>query len=433
MTVRIDVLATQTGPDSWLEMLVGLSRRPPAPGRPPSPYQISYRFRAGAAAPETHGTLGVVWVPVEPGSWTSVVVNPQADISALWPDIASADNSFSQLWLGATSRNGAPAGGYFDYLTFQRADVGNAVLGNQRDLMTGLRTKYPGIVQMQGLEVSYFSQHLNWYGGGPAVFDSSTWTKVKPHSKVDPYVLAAQQAGMIHNGGGLASLNHPFGTGFGTAASAATRHTVVAGLLAARPALDMIEVGYAARGADLRGHLDLWDTLLRNGLFLPGIGVSDDHQGEHGTWTRTKNRFATCAWTTGLDEMSLVTAIAGGRTYCRELGTTPTLDLSAAGGSVRMGEVLVDGTDPSIDLRILATGLPSAGAVRVVQGAVEFGSTALDPSSATTQMIPAGSFSSGEVTASLDNSRSSFARVEVIDEAGRCIAFSNPVWLLRPS
>jgi hypothetical protein len=431
LTARVDVMATQTGPDAWLEMLVTLSRRPPAAGRPPAPYQLSYRFWNGPAGRETRGLLGIVWLTVPSSAWTTLVLRPDVDVAALWPDIQSTDNSFSQMWLGATSRNGAPAGGYFDYLTFQRASVGAAALQEQRRLMSAFSGGYPRITQMQGLEVSYYGQHLNWYGGSPAIFDSSTWTKVKPHSKVAPYVLAGQQVDQIHAGGGLASLNHPFGTGAGTAATAATRHTVVSGLLAARPDLDLIEVGYAARGADLRGHLDLWDTLLRDGWLLPGNGVSDDHQGEHLTWTKTKNRFATCAWTTSTAEADLLSAVGAGRTYCRELGTTPTLDLSAGSGAAHMGQVLVDGADASVDLVIRATGIPVGGAVRVVQGRIELGSAALDPSSGTVSTLPSGAFAGGQATVVLDNSQPSFARVEVMDPSGRCIAFSNPVWLLK--
>lgn len=431
LTIRLDVLATQTGSDAWLEMLVQLSRRPPVPARQPAPYQLSYRFRDGPGGHETHGLLGIVWVPVPTESWTTVALHPELDIATLWPDVESTDNSFSQLWLGATSRNRAAASGGFDYLRFERATVGSAAMRAQRDLMSRYASRYPAIRQLQGLEVSYYSEHLNWYGGNPTIFNSSGWTKVKPHSKVAPFVLAAQQAAQIHAAGGLAGLNHPFGTGFGTTATAATRRTVVSGLLAAHPSLDLIEVGYAARGADLRGHLDLWDTLLRNGWFVPGTGVSDDHQGEHGSWVKMKNRFATCAWTTSSTESALVSAISGGRTYCRELGTTPTLDLTAGGGAVHMGQVLVDRADASVDLAIQATGLSSDSVVRVVQGAIEYGSGALDPSSATVAMLPASSFGSGQVTVLMDNSVPTFARVEVMDGSGRCIAFSNPVWLLQ--
>jgi hypothetical protein len=59
--------------------------------------------------------------------------------------------------------------------------------------MTAYASRFPRVLQIQGLEVSYFDEHLNWHGGSPAIFDSSTWIKAKPHSKVNPYVLAQQQ------------------------------------------------------------------------------------------------------------------------------------------------------------------------------------------------------------------------------------------------
>ena len=156
-----------------------------------------------------------------------------------------------------------------------------------------------------------------------------------------------------------------------------------------------VESSVVWRGADLRGHLDLWDTLLRDGWFVSGTGVSDDHQGEHGTWTKTKNHYATGAWTAQLDEVSLVSAIGGGRVYCSELGAGTSIDLSASAGAVRMGQVLVDGSASSTVLDVLVQGLPAGGFVRVVQGGVDFGGAALDPSSATVVTLPASSFSGG--------------------------------------
>jgi hypothetical protein len=430
LRLGLEVLTQQAGPDAWLELLLQLSRRPAAPGRSPVPYQLSYRFGPGPRGYQVAGTNGTVWVPVTTGAWTSVQLVPAQDVAALWPDIQATDNALFQLWLGATSRNGAASSGCFDYLTFHRDVVGAAAMASQRQLMGYYSGRYASVLQIQALEVSYYNEHLNWYGGSPAIPDSSTWTQAYPKSKTPPYVLAAQQATLIHAGGGLASLNHPFGTGTGTGAGADVRHKIVSGLQAARPALDVIEVGYASRGADLRGHLDLWDTLLSNGWLLTGSGVSDDHQGEVGTWTKMRNRFATGAWTVHLNETSLVSALAGGRAYCRELGTTPSLDLTV-GGTARMGQVLVDPAASS-QLDVQATALPAGSSVRVVQGSVDFAGTALDPTSATVATIAGSAFGAGG-TASvvLDTKQSTFARVEVADTTGRIIAFSNPVWVLR--
>jgi hypothetical protein len=430
LTVSIEVLPQQVGVDSWLEMLVQLSQRPPAPGRPPTPYLLSYRFGPVQSGLEVRGNLGIVWVPLPVGDWSSVTVQPQTDIAALWPDIEAADNSFSQLWLGATSRNGASASGCFDFLRFQRAVTGEAALSEQRNLMSGYASQYSSVLQLQGLELSYFQEHLNWFGGTPAIPDSSTWTRTSPHVRTDRYVIAGQQAALIHAGGGLASLNHPFGTSSSATTNPQIRRSIAMGILKAKPGLDLLEVGYQARGADLRGHLDLWDTLLRNGLFLTGTGVSDDHQGAYNSWTKTANRFATGAWTTTLDEPALLTALAGGRAFCRELGSTPALDLSAAGGSARMGQVVTSDPSATIDVTVIAIGLPQGSNVHVVQGAVEPGSAALDPSTSVVQTLPATSFIGGSATVLVDHTRSSFVRIEVTDSTMRCIAFSNPVWLL---
>ena len=129
----------------------------------------------------------------------------------------------------------------------------------------------------------------------------------------------------------------------------------------------------------------------------------------------------------------MVNALSAGRTFCRELGASPTLDLAAAGGSLRMGQAAVTNAGSVVDLQVMADGLPQGSVVRVVQGAIEPGTVELDPSSMTVHTLTADSFASGTSTVLMDNSRSSFARVEVMDVTGRCIAFSNPIWLLVDS
>jgi hypothetical protein len=434
LKVTLEVFPTSTSTDAWLEMLVTISYRPVQGAKPKGVYSLSYRFGPGPQRREVRGVLGIVWLPVPNGAWSTVTVTPEEDIAALWPDILAADNTFGRLWLGATSRAGADARGCFDYLRFERTQVGETMLATQRELMAAYGARFPTVTQFQGLEVSYFHEHVNWYGGHVQIPDYTGWTDAAPHEKsADRYLRVASEVAAIHAGGGLASLNHPYGTGFGLqsqTAVAAQRRDIVKRLLAARAGLDILEVGYQQRGADLRGHLDLWDTLLRNGLFLTGTGVSDDHEGEVNQWTKGKNRFATGTWASALDEASMVGALAGGRAYCRELGSFDgTIDITM--GTARMGQVLLQPPDSTTTADIAVTGVPPGGGVTLVQGAVEPGPTVLlDPASTVIATASAGDLAGGHWQVPVGTLGSTFVRAEVHDSTGRCVGLSNPVWIL---
>jgi hypothetical protein len=95
-----------------------------------------------------------------------------------------------------------------------------------------------------------------------------------------------------------------------------------------------------------------------------------------------------------------------------------------------MGSVSVSDL-PSRQLRVAATGLPSGGTVRIVQGPVDLaGSGVPDPRTKVTA-YPTSAFGTGGATFPIDTTASMFVRVEVSDSAGTVIASTNPVWMLR--
>ena len=108
-TITLDLNAVSVGADAWAEVLLTHSYHPAQAGRAAGQYQVAYRFGTTAGY-ETQGLLGVVWVPVRPGWNTRIVLNPEADIARLWPDMATfaGDNSLFDLWFWAGSRNRAP-------------------------------------------------------------------------------------------------------------------------------------------------------------------------------------------------------------------------------------------------------------------------------------------------------------------------------------
>jgi len=162
-TLSLEVLPTAVSPTAYLEVTVNSAAHPAVNGRPAGNYRIAYRFGGGPPGRTTNGLLGIVTVPVAVGAWNSVVLRPDQDIAALWPDMDNRDFGLFKLVLGAVSRGGNAAG-YFDYLRFARSS-GDVQLQAQRDLKAVYGPRFPRVAQRQGLEVSAQYPHLNWFGG----------------------------------------------------------------------------------------------------------------------------------------------------------------------------------------------------------------------------------------------------------------------------
>ena len=95
-----------------------------------------------------------------------------------------------------------------------------------------------------------------------------------------------------------------------------------------------------------------------------------------------------------------------------------------------MGSVTTS-TAATRNVRVLLTGLPADGIVRVVQGPVDMPGPALPEPGTSTSEFAASAWTRGFVDLSIDTHSPRFVRVEVRDATGRVVAMSNPVWLLR--
>ncbi len=440
-TLSVDVFPSSVGPDGWLEVLVSLSQRPAVGGRPAGQYQLSYRLSTTPSGHRLDGTsslLGVVDVHVTPGQYQTVVLDPAADVAALWPDlVAPGDNGLFDLWLGASARNGATAEGYFDHLVFARnASAGQQPLAVQAGLITAYSPLFPQIVQLAAQEASYFDQHVNLFGGDLSLYDYNQYPNVWGNAGNLPF--ATYLSDLVHASGGLSSLNHPFGPaespGRLVPDQTALRRTLFAKLLAANVCnVDIIELGYRQRGgATLETHLALGDCLWRNGFYLTATGVSDDHTGGVKQWLKNPNRFITSAWANSAAEGDLSASLRSGRIYCGELGAgAAALDL-IIDGVAPMGSVSVRPELAMRTLQVTALGLPAGSSVEVVQGTVDYAGTRdPDPGSRVIATLPAAAFAVGVATLQIDTTASTFVRCAVISGTGKRVSFTNPVWLLH--
>jgi hypothetical protein len=432
MTIQLEVYPASVGNNAYLEILVKTSTFPAKSGRASGAYTIAYRI-GGPDAPGTYRTSGIsgyITLNAPVGGWSSLTLDPSADLAKLWPDQHPLDGSLYDFSLAASSRSGATATGYVDYLRFVRSATGDAPLGLQQQVMAAYAANYPTVTQRQGLEVSLFANHLNWFGGAVSLPDYGT-TPIQPTPN-DPGV-SAQLVAQIHSAGGVASYNHMFGTDTPALLSApqrdALRRSVATQLITRRAfGADIMEVGYRSRGGvDLAGHVAAWDACSRNAIFTTGNGVNDNHGGG---WQGQSSNFLTWAWAQDTTEPSLLGALRSGRCYFGDMQRFRggRLDL-VVDGVCPMGSVSVSAA-PTRSLQISAAALPYGGSVKLVRGPVDYAGPSVPDPGTTVDTMPASDFASGSVTRTLDTSVSTFARVEVYDATGLLIAGSNPVWLL---
>jgi hypothetical protein len=334
-TLSIEVRPSSIGTNAYLEVYIGTSHHPASGGRTAGQYSLSYRI-GGAASPGTRQAVarqGIITLAATPGEWNSLVLRPQQDLEALFPDLDSRDFSLFKPSLSAVSQAGAMASGNFDYLRFTRPTTGEVALGVQDAMMTSYAAKYPNVTQRHGLEVSKGLPHVNWFGGDVRLPSYAGLTKANWLGHLRTTVIPD-----IHARGGLASWNHPFGVSYQAALPAATqndlqRQIAVSMLQNKACGADIIEVGYPLRGGvNLAHHVGLWDVMSRNALFLTGNGVSDDHTGVDWVDSRKVSHWTTSAWAPDKTEGALLAALRAGQVWCQSLtGYHGAVDLRADG------------------------------------------------------------------------------------------------------
>jgi hypothetical protein len=424
-TVSVDVLPTSGGPDAWGELGFTLSRQPAYGSRPAGVVSMLYRLRTDITTrvASAQGLVVVVDVPVVKGVWNTVALDLSADVGAVWTDLDPRDNALYAIEFHAASRRKAFSEIFFSYLHFDN-QVDYDAVGTEQGILDFYAPAVPGVTGLVGSELS-FGPHLNQFGGVQNDYTYAGVTNLNGKTGE----IRASVVDFIHANGGLASINHPFKPG--DSSGAATPDTVARDLLTiGAGGADILEVGYSDRdGAPLASYLAVWDTLSRNGLFLTGNGVSDDHSGAG--WATLKNRFYTGAWAGDAVESSLQAALSRGGVYVGYLGGFGgTLDMWID-DTVPMGAVLVNNTTATRNLRIDVTALPTGGGVQVVRGDVDRAGTASPtPNTVVGPTLDASALAlSNEVP--VDTSDDCFLRLQVVNSAGAVVAFGQPTWVLQ--
>jgi hypothetical protein len=429
-TLTVSVLPLASTRAAWVGVILNLSLHPSIAAKPMT---LEYRFVTDTTVRSVVTTgpgVGVVNEPVAPGRWKRLPLNVLRDVGTLWPSIVAVDNAIIRIAFTANARSAGVAEGRFGFLHFD-FDPAYDPLAAQANLRGIYAARFPSLKVISGSEDS-LDRHFCRIGG--AAFNYNYPSTPPPFSNS----VASDQVAQIKAHGGVATFNHPFGTGFtATLSSAATqdskRASTVARLLKVGIyGADAVETGYRNREhIDLLHHQQVFDAMVRNGFYRTAIGASDDHSGAD--WGTLRNRFTTNVWARSLGESDVLAAFRSGRAYVPELGSfAGSLDLSLEG--VFMGQVSLrrDAGLATRQLTISADRLPAGASVRVVRGPVDYaGAGTPDSGASVVATLPASAFAGGAVGVTLDTRTSCYARVDVVDGSGTVIAFSNPVVQLR--
>jgi hypothetical protein len=387
-------LAVELRPGPGAVLQLDLSYQPASGGREAGRYQLTYRFGPSTRERRVAGREGMVDVPAGAG-WSTVDIDPVADIAALWPDLVAEDNSMFRLRVGVLGTGTAA----FRQIAITRAGRSDS-LALMREVMGRYAERHPRTRQYAALEVSLV-RHLNWFGGELVMPDYGSRAPVK-----DDAIPAAQEmVRFIHDHGGVASYNHPLG---GSPAATAA-HMVETRALGA----DVLEVAYGSSQSTVEGMLQVLDACARNGVHVTANGVTDDHEGTD--WYGSKANWITRLWARSAELPDLQAALRAGRAFAyKPDGWNGTLEVSA-GGRPAMGAVAVGTTVP---VTVTATDLPRDGALEVVTGVVDRAAP-----------VPAISTErAGGGTHSLDLPAGHYVRAVVRDAGGRIVGVGNPLW-----
>jgi hypothetical protein len=433
-TINVDVFPSTVSPNAYLAVKITTSWRPATGERPAGEYTLTYIVDGTQGKARTaSGIDAVVHLPARMREWTTLDIRPVDDIVHFWPDLESRDAAMIDVTLGAVSRGKFVADGWFDLFRISRPARGaDDVLAVQRAVMQGYSLKFPAVRQYQGLEVSLVKPtHVNWFGPEIHMPTFANPTPTVDSNPADGLAIVA----WIQARGGLASYNHPYGTGdpalLPAAQQDALRVSVAKTVLGDRAmGADILEVGYPSRGGvNLDHHSQLWDTCSRNAIFLTGTGVTDDHSGQN--WLGQKSNFWTWAHAPGKELTDLLPALASGKVFFGDPAQfTGTIDL-LVDGFAPMGSATVSSASTRT-VRAILTDPPDRSVVRIVTGTVDMAGVAQpEPGTTFTEMSAGAWATTGFVDLPVDTTAPRFVRFEVRSAAGLPIALSNPVWMLR--
>ena len=430
VTLRIALFPEDLGPDARAVVDVQLSEHAPREGLGLVPYVVRYEIAPGSPGePRREGEAYVVPVRCELGRWNELALELSADAVRGFPEFPGQDNVLYRLVVGVEARKDARASACFDDLRIDQEFSGPSMYARQRELIGEVAKLHPGLVQLQGVEVSYDSPHLNVFCADTPLVDYADIARDVPNDPENPALVDARAfseeilrrvVSETHARGGLVSYNHPFGSTYEGSGKVRTNEQELELLLSDRAAgADLLEVGYRDRGgATLDDHLYVWDQAALRGLRLVGVGASDSHGGPGERWRGSTNNFVSWIYARTPGKEELIEGLRAGRVFFGDIERFDgELDLVTDEGQ-RMGATVV--TDrTSVELELRASGVEPGERIVLVESGAR----------TTTFEVTGHEFRVKHVL-QLPEPGPALARFEVHDETGP-IALSNPIHFLR--
>ena len=294
---------------------------------------------------DAHSLYIPMFAPVD--DWTTVVF-PLTEAAQHFAE--REDQGAHDIFVQLSSRNGERAEVDVDDWTVSWDLSGEALRSRQVDLLAE-RYSDGAVTHIVGQEMTPVenTQHINVLG-----------VDVPMHDYTYTGMLTIDQAvEYVHQRGGVALCNHPFGVNpsvlyEGEAAETLVLETADTWIAADGHACDAVEVGYLERVVDLEHHLLFWDELGKAGVFVTGVGTSDNHW--TGDWMdggglAGSNRAHTWVFLDDPAPEGIMEQVLNGRAFFGDplpfLGEQPLLDLWTEHGAV-MGQVLTSDLDQVI-------------------------------------------------------------------------------------
>ena len=432
---ELAVFPEQASEDARAIVEVVLSEHAPHGDIPFTNHVLHYFLSNEVTEPVLEGNVWAIPVAYEPGRWNRLELDVTADAAAGFPFADGRDNTLGRILFGVETRSGGQATVVFDDFRIIQEVEGPEAYALQREVMAGMREKYPDLAQVQGLEISYETYHLNEFSLDTPLPDYDQL--VEDSGMLDENGMITAGRGKdykayvtdrlvreAHERGGLISYNHMFGAGREGDEDdepRMTREETLELLLSHRLfGADILEVGYKTRGGhSLENHLWVWDQLALEGLWPVGDGVSDYHGGlGRNGWRTGLNNFVSWIWAPSLAKPDLLEGLRAGRVYFGDpVIFDGELDVVSDRG-FHMGRIVISDRNTA-RVRLRVTGLDDDDVVKTIVSGVEVESRA-------------AADGGREATAELElTDAPAFARFEVWTSKGEPKVFSNPIVFVR--
>lgn len=422
--VRLHLRTGQVTGDAGFVLRAEFSSVPDGVSELGVPHVIEYVAPGSVLPPPDPSTVRVNLTSQPPWNWSVADLDLAADVAAAFP--LAPDLGLREVSLLLVGRAGGSVEWDVDDFRLElEGPTDLQLLRAQRDY---LRQRLAQNLQHEiGMEIAG-PEHL----GYPDNEDHEHLVALFPGDvpellylttdNPDSYRFPNSAVSWVQERGGVAILAHPFGSMWPPAGISPQAGLLQADEIVAARAWDAdgIEVGYVQRGRPLDDHLKVWDRLGGAGVYVTGVGVTDNHTVQ--PWSLRPNRMGSWIRSTGSDAAHLVAAIRAGDLF---FGDPHRFDpqgdflLADAHGQFRMGDVVVQRGPRLRSFRAIVNGAQAGWQFVLLHNGAETARSPVFPNPSYQWFHP------------LTVAPGDWVRLELRDAADAAILFSNPIYFAR--